>query len=333
MLDAMSFFVHNGSERIVANPNYEDVLLKKYQDHWLELHLKPVPTPTWFQDWRNRIPTVGCHCQTDFDEIVERLPPDFSSKEAFFEWSVAAHNCVNARLGKPEYSIDQVRQVYQPRICGLVAVTSLSVGNAHQHCALNSWRSTGLSIVAVQQGDEIPRLSKEYWQVRDFIEARPWQSAYDKPTVPISDMLAVASQLDSKILLINSDIEIEGSQQTLLNARDTSAVSVGHRHNYDRDKSDATPEKWGLDAFVISPEQASQLDRERYEIGRPLWDYWLPYALKQAGFDLRPIPGDVFYHKSHPQKWSQEEWLQGADWFQSKFGHVGDWVQFRKELL
>ncbi len=329
----MSFFIHNGSERVVATPNYEDALLKKYWDHWLELHLKPVPTPVWFQDWLNRIPSIGCHCQTDFQEIVSRLPPDFSNKEAFFEWSVAAHNCVNAKLLKPKLSIDQVRQVYQPGIDGLMAVTSLSNGNLHQHDALNSWLAAGLSIMAVQQRREIDQLKQEYWQVKDFIAADTWQSAYDKPTVPISDMLAVASRLNTKILLINSDIEIEGSQQPLIDARDSTAVSVGHRHNYSTDKSRNTPEEWGLDAFILSPQHASLLDRERYEIGRPMWDYWLPYALKHSGFKLETIQAKLFYHRSHPQRWTQTEWQLGADWFQARFGPVHDWVQFRKTLL
>jgi hypothetical protein len=41
------------------------------------------------------------------------MPPDFSSPEAFFDWGVALHNAVNAKLGKPEITIDEACKIWR----------------------------------------------------------------------------------------------------------------------------------------------------------------------------------------------------------------------------
>lgn len=80
--------------------------------HWEELHSKADPTPEWFSDWESRIPKTGCDCEEHWKELKEKLPPDFSSPQAFFEWGWACHNDVNRRLGKAELSLDEAKQLY-----------------------------------------------------------------------------------------------------------------------------------------------------------------------------------------------------------------------------
>jgi hypothetical protein len=41
------------------------------------------------------------------------MPPDFSSPEAFFAWGVALHNAVNAKLGKPEITIEEAYLIWR----------------------------------------------------------------------------------------------------------------------------------------------------------------------------------------------------------------------------
>ena len=36
--------------------------------------------------------------------------PDFSSPETYFAWTVAAHNSVNAKLGKKIFTVDEARK-------------------------------------------------------------------------------------------------------------------------------------------------------------------------------------------------------------------------------
>ena len=43
------------------------------------------------------------HCAADFLEICSRMPPDFSTRQNYQKWWVAAHNAVNRDLGKPQF--------------------------------------------------------------------------------------------------------------------------------------------------------------------------------------------------------------------------------------
>jgi hypothetical protein len=64
----------------------------------------PVEARQWYRHvWTPMIPRY-CGCVTHWKEITDKLPPDFSSREAFRAWAIAAHNEVNKRLGKPVWS-------------------------------------------------------------------------------------------------------------------------------------------------------------------------------------------------------------------------------------
>jgi hypothetical protein len=65
---------------------------------WWFLHSYTGCDPAWFAEWETTIPTGRCNCKEDYHKILETLPPDFSTPEAFFRWGVELHNLVNAKL-------------------------------------------------------------------------------------------------------------------------------------------------------------------------------------------------------------------------------------------
>jgi hypothetical protein len=69
------------------------------------------------QEWLNIFSrSLPCgECTMHWTKLLKELPPDFSSNDALFEWSVRAHNVVNRRLGKPEISVAEARARWQ---CG-----------------------------------------------------------------------------------------------------------------------------------------------------------------------------------------------------------------------
>jgi hypothetical protein len=84
---------------------------------WKELHaraLSPLPMddePPWFEAYLEGLPCPKC--RVHFEEFVRRCPPDFDSRDAFFNWTVRAHNHVNQANGKPVLSIDAAHQAHQ----------------------------------------------------------------------------------------------------------------------------------------------------------------------------------------------------------------------------
>jgi len=75
---------------------------------WEKLHSYKYSTvenaKAFFDEWMLIVPSFGCSCKAHWAHILIELPPDFSSAENFFKWGVAAHNLVNLRLSKPQFS-------------------------------------------------------------------------------------------------------------------------------------------------------------------------------------------------------------------------------------
>jgi hypothetical protein len=52
-------------------------------------------------------------CGQHFAELIQELPfPDSRDPMVLFEWSVAAHNKVNARIGKPILTAEQALAIW-----------------------------------------------------------------------------------------------------------------------------------------------------------------------------------------------------------------------------
>lgn len=91
-----------------------------YRAIWAKLHRYALSVSVWdaaaakawFEKWQKLIPSVGCECRKQWDELVEECPPDFSSALAFFTWTFDCHNDVNVRLGKPIFSFEDACVLY-----------------------------------------------------------------------------------------------------------------------------------------------------------------------------------------------------------------------------
>lgn len=89
---------------------------------WKELHLRALnytvgekkSDASWLLAWTRKIPrfTKGCRCNEHWQKWYGKNRPDYSSSEAYFAWTVQAHNAVNERLKKPTWEVEQAREHY-----------------------------------------------------------------------------------------------------------------------------------------------------------------------------------------------------------------------------
>jgi hypothetical protein len=63
----------------------------------------------WFDDFVRELPCPKCRAH--FEEFVQKNPPDLSTREDFFKWTVDAHNAVSLALGKPTVSLDEAKRL------------------------------------------------------------------------------------------------------------------------------------------------------------------------------------------------------------------------------
>ena len=302
---------------------------------WAELHNMQSPTAEKLAEFAASLPSFGCSCKEHFGDLIKRIPPPFErgaiSDIAWFAWTFRIHNEVRAILPTPleawEYQL--ALQQWRPHrawrkqapIKDFVAVTSLSPNRFdRQSICLNSWRKMGLEIVSVNSQAEIDSM-------RDHYPVAKWIPAEFDSTPKINSLLDVSASEDLPILLINADIEIYGDQSRLLDLVECRNNAIGIRHNYETHPGAATREAWGLDAFLVYPEQVPNLSRTGFTIGKPMWDYWLPWELEQLR-ECEWITEPYFFHASHPIAWTQQESTAAHEAFAKQFGPM-DWSEWR----
>lgn len=296
-----------------------------YHRHWEELHCKQNPTAEWFADWVRRIPS-SCNCGESIAAVLDRLRPRFND---WFPYSVELHNAINIKLNKRVTTLLEARLIYpqcafekQSPITNLIAVTSLSPNRfERQLICLDSWRKLGLEIIAVNSQDEIDSM-------RELYPVAKWIPTECQGFPRINSLIDVAASEHTAILIINADIEIYGDQSRLLESVASRKNAIGIRHNYESQPGESTIEPWGLDAFTVHPEQVASIPRVEFVIGKPMWDYWLPWEFEKLG-ECDWISEPYFFHRSHPVAWSQAECTSAHVAFAKQFGPM-DWTQWRK---
>jgi hypothetical protein len=85
---------------------------KQGQFAWSLLHGYRGCDPQWLELWVYFIPQ-RCDCKDGYQKILETLPADFTSPEAFFAWGVRLHNAVNEKLGKPQITLDEALTIWR----------------------------------------------------------------------------------------------------------------------------------------------------------------------------------------------------------------------------
>lgn len=306
----------------ISIPTFSELQRELFGALWDEIHTRENPDAEWFATWRARVPSFSdCGCSVFLDDYCVINPPRFDN---FPRWSWELHNAVNAKLGRALFPWWSYVARYRPRqspITGLVAVTSLSPNRfQRQTICLDSWRKLGLEIIAVNSQDEIDSMRKLY-------PVAKWIPTECQGHPRINSLIEVAASENTAILIINADIEIYGDQSRLLESVASRKNLIGIRHNYDSQPGESTIEPWGLDAFTVYPEQVASIPRVEFTIGKPMWDYWLPWEFEKLG-ECDWITEPYFFHRSHPVAWSQAECTSAHEAFAKQFGPM-NWIEWR----
>lgn len=151
----------------------------------------------------------------------------------------------------------------------------------------------------------------------DFVTVKKKKTSkriFGRPYIPINVLLDWARSEDVPALLINSDIEVQMSYQDLQRIRCLSDGGLCSfiRHNYDARKEEASPDPWGLDAFLLHGRDASLVPESFLSMGQPWWDYWLPLMFVRQNRPLLAVEFPAIYHRNHAQNWSWDHYHQCA---------------------
>ncbi len=174
-----------------------------------------------------------------------------------------------------------------------------------------SWISQGFDVFCVQSTDEI---------IPDRIAHRTSVTRIDEPGPPrLVHLLRKATQHGGAIIL-NSDLMMQpGCYDALREAWPPGCFGCAWLRRWNLPEgapfSKATREQWGIDAFMLDPPPAliDFFDPLDLRIGRPGWDYVLPYWSLLRGMPLETIDDPpLLIHTDHPIRWSHAHWEQNT---------------------
>lgn len=87
---------------------------------WRELHIHPIlnevlwvpeDAEVFFANWLKKVSNCN-NCRKNFEAYCKSTPPDFTSSEGFFEWSIEAHNYVSTNHVKPPKPTITIEEAY-----------------------------------------------------------------------------------------------------------------------------------------------------------------------------------------------------------------------------
>jgi hypothetical protein len=87
--------------------------------YWRALHRRALKVPAgrddaeWLATFRRMLPCGDC--RNHWDAMVAATPPEWAN---YFAWTVARHNEVNRRLGKPEMGEEEALQRWSKGLAG-----------------------------------------------------------------------------------------------------------------------------------------------------------------------------------------------------------------------
>lgn len=188
-----------------------------------------------------------------------------------------------------------------------------------QEEAILSWKRLGFQIQSINDiSDEEKFLNnpcyKHYLQHGvTFIFTKNESREINGKTLPLIDsIIKHAAKTHYISILINSDIILtESSKITKLLQRviEENCLCVVSRYNFDEDINVCEIEKFGLDTFIYPSSLISTIPPSTLTIGKPLWDYWIPFHFAINNLPIYSIHDRISFHKKHAKEWDMEDWL------------------------
>lgn len=303
---------------------------KEGQLAWIELFTK-VHTLDDLCRWARTIPEYGCDCRPFFETYLRNNRPE---NNISFEWKWKLKSAVNFKLKKDDLSLQEASVVFGPPYkynnpirTDIVAVTSISPKkhslDRQQKC-IQSWINHGLKVYARNTIEEIRQLEKDF-QYINWIEDNDLCLGYSFPTQKIRNLAQTSIELDTPILLINSDCELKGPSDWLQFNEETQFAGI--RWNYDRDQPYIISEfRWGIDAYSFTPKQASFIPEDFiFGIGHSMWDYAMPVVMQFNNIQQNFVHHPFLFHENHVQNWDDSSWFIGRDWLHK---HYNVFIEF-----
>jgi hypothetical protein len=180
-----------------------------------------------------------------------------------------------------------------------------------QSKAVSSW-SNKYQVYSVNTKEEIEKVNSLYPNVT-FVETKDTFNYKTKKLIKLNSILS-AIDITCKsetVAIVNSDILLNQNLQININQRYlVNGLFIGTRCELDGDKK--YPFIYGYDVFIFNSKYTNIFKNDKYVIGMPWWDYWVPLACIKSGMNLYHIKDELIYHITHETNYDKDIWFEFA---------------------
>ncbi|MBF0375782.1 MAG: hypothetical protein HQL39_20535, partial [Alphaproteobacteria bacterium] len=175
-----------------------------------------------------------------------------------------------------------------------------------QRRAVASWLRPGIRVLSVNTAAEAAFLEPLFPQI-EFLVSQS-EGAFDRPLVPIDDLLAALRASGSPTTgILNSDIVLEETDGPLRELLRSDFEGMRLAHRVDEDGGHRMTYDDGYDLIMFPAHLISTLQGSGLCLGMTWWDYWLPLRLLVEGVPLAMIEPTPAVHAYHPPAWRRED--------------------------
>ena len=195
----------------------------------------------------------------------------------------------------------------------ITAITSIAPTRIdEQQKCVESWLRAGLRVTSLNCASEIETLDAQFPGVIFHEAHNTTERIFRKPYVAIDEAMRYASELNSTVLLLNSDIELRGGSvsawiQLAMSEREGSLITFS-RHDHCGDYVNGTAYWDGIDGFMFHGRDAHLIPCSFLSFGQCFWDYLLPMAFQRAGRPVYDAKEPLLWHRTHAQNWDWNDW-------------------------
>ena len=178
-----------------------------------------------------------------------------------------------------------------------------------QSKAISSW-SNKYQVYSVNTKEEIEKITDLYPNII-FTETEDTFNYKNKKLIKLNSILSAIDKIcDSEpVSIVNSDIILNDNLQLNINQRYLiNGLFIGTRYELDGDKK--YPFIYGYDIFIFNSKYAPLFKNEKYVIGMPWWDYWIPICALKNRLNVYHIKDEIIYHKTHETNYEHKIWLE-----------------------
>jgi len=174
--------------------------------------------------------------------------------------------------------------------------------------AISSWTKK-YKVYSVNRKEEIERIKDIYKDV-NFIETDDTYLYKNKKLIKLNAILDSIEKVSNGVsAIINSDIIL--TDELYINIKNRyliNGIFIGTR--YELDNGEKYPFIYGYDIFIFNSKYASLFKNEKYVIGMPWWDYWIPICALKNRLNVYHIKDEIIYHKTHETNYEHKIWLE-----------------------